>query len=313
LLLLAAVAIWIAITALPFEFEMRRADLLWTLFYGANWHFIASGQDYFAQFASASPLRHAWSLAIEEQFYILWPLIVLTALVTLPRGFRFLAAICIGGALASTVAMAMLYDPGDPSRAYYGTDARIHQLFTGALLAVGLRKRPQQSGGIAATIVGIAASALLLTAFVFLSDRNPGYYRGLSAALALVTAGLIWSVETAPSNVVAKGLSWTPARWIGQLSYGLYLWHWPVILAVTSAPWFSRRFAGQLRNEPHPRDPDGRHHRDLVHLSRASDTAGTDAGDWRVDTSFRHGSDPQHRRPARRHSVGDAAARDGAR
>src|SRR4051812_28799245 len=124
--MIVAVAVWLHFKAAPFELPLRRRDLFWTLFYGANWHFVASGQDYFAQFASASPLRHTWSLAVEEQFYLLWPLIVLAALTGAIRRWK-IGTICGAGIVTSAAAMILLYDPGDPSRAYYGTDTRIHQ------------------------------------------------------------------------------------------------------------------------------------------------------------------------------------------
>ena len=95
--MLAVVAVWIGMTAGPFELPMRREDLLWTVFYGSNWHLILSRQDYFAQLASASPLRHTWSLAVEEQFYVAWPLVVAAALWLARKRPNTLALVCITG------------------------------------------------------------------------------------------------------------------------------------------------------------------------------------------------------------------------
>jgi peptidoglycan/LPS O-acetylase OafA/YrhL len=236
LLLLAVVAGWVAVTALPFELALRRRDLFWTMFYGANWHFIATGQDYFAQFVSASPLRHTWSLAIEEQFYLVWPLLVAATIALGRRRHTALATLCGLGIVASATSMAWLFDPGNQSRAYFGTDSRIHQPLIGALLALALSGgRPsgrQKLGG----IVSIGSAVVLLGAFALLDDQNPAYYRGLSAGLALLATALVWGLEAAPSSPIARVLAWWPIRWTGQISYGLYLWHWPAILAVTTAP-----------------------------------------------------------------------------
>ena len=235
--MLIAVSVWIGLNAAPFELAMRREDLLWTLFYGSNWHFIASGQDYFAQYVSASPLRHTWSLAIEEQFYIAWPLLVAGALWIGRRRPAVLAAVCIVGIAVSGAAMALLFEPGDPSRAYYGTDARAHQLLIGALLAVlmsrqDLRTRFRR----AAVIIAPVAALALLVAFATVRDQGSAYYHGLSVLLAVTTAALVWAIEVNPRQPVGRVLSLRPVAWVGQLSYGLYLWHWPVILAVTTAP-----------------------------------------------------------------------------
>jgi peptidoglycan/LPS O-acetylase OafA/YrhL/lysophospholipase L1-like esterase len=233
LVMVAVVAVWIYLTASPYEMETRRADLLWTVFYASNWHFIASGQDYFAQFMSASPVRHTWSLAIEEQFYLAWPLLVAGALWVGRRRPGAVAVLSIVGIVLSVAAMALLYTPGDPSRAYYGTDARIHQLLVGSLLAVFIRRSSALRIGTRVTgAVAVAAVILLLAAFGLVHDTGAAYYRGASLAVALVTAALVWAIEMDPRGLVARLLSLRPVAWVGQISYGLYLWHWPVILAV---------------------------------------------------------------------------------
>ena len=229
------VAIWTSISAVPFELGLRRTDLLWTLFYGANWHFIATGQDYFAQFASASPVLHTWSLAIEEQFYVAWPLVTLTALRFSTGRPRAIVAVSIAGILLSVVAMAMLYDPGDPSRAYFGTDTRIQELLVGALLAAALRAGVRLPSRLAPKVAG-GTVLVVMAAFVLVPDDNAAYYFGGSVAFAAVVAALLWAIDTAPGSHVARALALPPAVWIGRISYGIYLWHWPVILAFPTAP-----------------------------------------------------------------------------
>ena len=237
-LMLFVLAIWIGATTPAYALGMRRDDILWTLFYGANWHFVATGQDYFAQFATASPLRHTWSLAIEEQFYLAWPLIVGALLWLGRRRASVVAAVCVAGIAVSVAAMALLYDPGDPSRAYYGTAARMHELLVGALLAVLLHSyagsRARRLAARAAPVVALVAGLGLLVMFARLSDTDAIYYRGVSLLVALGAAGIIWGVEVAPRSIAARLLSVAPVAWVGRISYGLYLWHWPVILAVTA-------------------------------------------------------------------------------
>jgi len=120
----------------PLALGQARGDLLSTLFYVANWHFITSGQSYFTQFLAVSPDRHTWSLAIEEQFYLFWPIVV--ALVLARFRERTLAIVAASVAVASALWMVVIFDPSDPSRAYYGTDSRIFQILIGALLAIAL-------------------------------------------------------------------------------------------------------------------------------------------------------------------------------
>src|SRR5262245_36801237 len=165
LLLLLGVALWVEAQAPRFELALRRQDLLWTLFYGSNWHLIDSAQDYFVQYASASPVRHTWSLAIEEQFYLVWPLIVLAAITTGRGRLNLLAVLSSTGIVVSALAMTWLFDPGDPSRAYYGTDSRIHQPLIGALLAIAVSRRLPRSLPRAAPVCSaLGAIALALTA-----------------------------------------------------------------------------------------------------------------------------------------------------
>src|SRR5687767_5284474 len=135
LLLLAAVALAAAVWWPAEDLARIRGDALGGLGYVANWRFIAEGGSYFDLNSGPSPLRHLWSLAIEEQFYVVWPLV---AMVCLRRSARLLGIVSAVGAVASVVVLAAL---GSGDRAYYGTDARAHALLIGAVLAVALRQR----------------------------------------------------------------------------------------------------------------------------------------------------------------------------
>ena len=216
-----------------------RHDALATLGYVANWRFIFAKAGYFDSFAVPSPLRHMWSLAVEEQFYLVWPV---TALVLLRRfrSPRALLVVAVLGGAASMVAMSLLFHPGrDPSRAYYGTDARAHTILIGVAVAVLLLGRaheasPSRSRPLA--LAGVIGALFLVWACVTVDGQRAFLYRGGSALVALATAAVIASVvTTAFPHPLARVLSLRPLAFVGQISYGLYLWHWPIVLVLTRA------------------------------------------------------------------------------
>jgi peptidoglycan/LPS O-acetylase OafA/YrhL len=215
----------------------RRDDIVATLLYFANWHFIASDQSYFASFVGVSPLRHTWSLAIEEQFYLLFPLLLLLV-ARFAKSVSALLSLIVVGILGSTALMALTYDAANPSRAYFGTDARIHVLLVGAALAVFLHQRPQLVASARAQrlarVMLPATAAVILATFLLLRDQEAAFYHGGALAFACVVALSLWSLEAVPDSVGARGISVGPVRWMGKISYSLYLWHWPVIIWVTS-------------------------------------------------------------------------------
>ena len=154
-LLVIGVMAYAAVVAGASEAGRIRGDGLASIFYVANWRFVASGQSYFDQFTTPSPLRHMWSLAIEEQFYLLWPVVVLALLKWRPS-LRLFERLFAGGAIVSAVLMAVLYHPGDdPSRVYYGTDTRAQALLVGGTLAaILIRARGAEGAAGAVRSVG---------------------------------------------------------------------------------------------------------------------------------------------------------------
>ena len=233
---LIAVAIWGRIVLPSSEWGSLRADSLWTLFYGANWHFIWAGQSYFSP--HPSPLRHAWSLAIEEQFYLVWPLVVYTAM-RLSKGRTWLlASVAVLGIAGSLYALESHFTPGaDPSRAYYGTDARASQMLVGALLGMLLlRWNPVARVSRAVLqVASIAAAGVIVWAFATANNTGRGLYHGGFLAFAICTAVLVAAMVQTTRNPLQGFFALRPMRWIGAVSYGIYLWHWPIIVFVNEA------------------------------------------------------------------------------
>ncbi len=237
--LVAMVAVTIALTRLygiPEQWKAVRWDAASALGYLANWRFVTADQSYFETLLGPSPLRHTWSLAVEEQWYLLWPLAVVGMLVLHRRGHRRLPLVVIASAaLLSAAAMVVLYDAADPTRVYFGTDTRAQQLLVGAGLAWLLWAYPkaQGSGGgrLLRPLVGIGLAGFVIIAMTT-SDQAPWLYRGGFLLVSALGALLVWGVGIRDGASAPSWLAWPPLVWIGIRSYAIYLWHWPVILFV---------------------------------------------------------------------------------
>lgn len=258
LLVVVAVAVGARVLLPPEELRLLRGDGAAALLYVANWRMIDRGSDYFAQTAAPSPLEHTWSLGIEEQFYLLWPLVLVALLrSTRPRraGLRLLVLLCLAGAVASTAALAATYAAEDPGRAYYGTDTRGASILVGAALAGLLALRSEVGDGARVRAVrrvaqpavagrgwraglgGLAAASAGVTAWAWthMSGTDERLYDGGLAVLAVAVAVVVAHVVLVPSGWSARMLSLPPLPALGLVSYGVYLWHWPVFLAANAA------------------------------------------------------------------------------
>ncbi len=236
LMLLVTATWWLVF--LSDDIGRLKGQFVAALTYVSNWYLIVQGVSYFERGARPSPLIHLWSLAVEEQFYLVWPLVLLALLVVFRGRLRPVLYVVLAGVLASTVWMAWLYEPTDPSRAYYGTDTRAAGLLLGAAVAIMWRpwesgRRPHRRRGNLADGVGVSMLGVLVVAFALSTERGAFLYRGGFLLVSAATALLIACCATNSNRVLRAGLGWAPLVWIGQRSYGVYLWHWPIFVLLT--------------------------------------------------------------------------------
>lgn len=234
-----------------------RNDIVAALLFFTNWWYIFQDVSYFEAMGAPSPVTHFWSLAIEEQFYLIWPPLLLLLFSKRVKKRHIQLGLLVA-AIASAAAMAILYSPqADPSRVYYGTDTRAFSLLIGAFLAFefpparvnghgrqGFTARDRKI----ALGVGSAALAGILVMMVAVNGYSPFLYYGGIALLSLLTGALIITLADGRSPL-ARFFALRPLVWIGKLSYSIYLWHYPLLLLMNprnftgETPWFA--YVGQ--------------------------------------------------------------------
>ncbi|WP_208029275.1 acyltransferase family protein [Rhabdothermincola sediminis] len=222
----------VAVIFLPGEVASLRGDVLSAIAYVTNWNFIIGQKSYFEFVGRPSLVTHLWSLAVEEQFYLVWPLVFIGGMKLLGR--RLFPAAVLAAALGSVALMWVLFDPnaGDPSRVYYGTDTRAAGLLLGCALAFvwsPWRLRRDVARGAAVVLDTVGATALLVLVYLLTStgEFDPALYRGGFLRLDIVTLMVI-AVAVHPAAHLGRVLGIAPMRWVGLRSYGIYLFHWPV-------------------------------------------------------------------------------------
>jgi peptidoglycan/LPS O-acetylase OafA/YrhL len=226
-LMLAVVVAWVTLLDRSLLAGLR-GDVLAAVGYVSNWWNIVGEASYFTRFGPPPPLDHLWSLAVEEQFYLIWPWLLWLGLRYVPGRYT-LASLTLAGAALSAFAMALIYQPGvDPTRVYEGTDTRAFGLLIGAALAMVWPSRELRADHIklrgrllldGAAVVGLVVIGILIWRT---SEYSPFLYKGGIVLLSVATA-LVLTALVHPASWLGVAVGWRPLRWIGVRSYGIYL------------------------------------------------------------------------------------------
>lgn len=251
LLLLVVVGVWSLTVGAPYRRAAIGTDLLWCLLYVGNWRFIASSS-YFSFDGTTSPLLHLWSLGVEEQFYVVWPLVLATTAALLAgvstgrharrdRGGarrRSTTAVVIAAGLGMTLSVAAMvhsYLTAGADRAYMGTDSKVFEPLLGAVFAAALL-RPRVSSWVqrfAAELMVAGLGGLILAVVVLGGEHGPtpAYYYGGAVLVSLTVVALVAGATKASTDRgIGRIFAHPVAAYLGRISYGLYLWHWPWVI-----------------------------------------------------------------------------------
>ncbi len=231
LFLLVVVTVITTIVASVPERAATLDDGPWVQAYLANWHAIAGNSGYWASFDLPRMFGHLWSLAIEEQFYVVWPLLIALIAWRTKHINNVVIIVCIVASALSLVQMIHLFDPTDPSRVYIGTDTRASSLLLGAVCAAAPVQIAAMRllGARRFNVIGSLIVAVLGVAwFVVDGPNSPWLFRGGLFAHSLLSGVLVLGCATNPEAWLSHVLGWEPFRVIGEMSYSLYLWHWPI-------------------------------------------------------------------------------------
>lgn len=227
--LVAVAVVW---PVVGIDVPSLRRDIAWAAVGLSNWGTISGGGDYWARFGEPSPMTHFWSLAIEQQFYFLWPVVFLVVVALTARVRLAIALVSGAGAVASVVLMNVLFDPVDPTATYMNTFTRAHTLLIGAaagalttVLADG-RLRFGSASRRVAPLAGVVAVAMVLAS----SERSTWLF---SWGFPVFALAMVVVVVATADGFAEPVMAARPMRWLGDRSYGLYLWHWPVFLLLS--------------------------------------------------------------------------------
>lgn len=221
-----------------------REDAVGAFFWVSNWAFVAQRTDYFAQGAPPSPLQHTWSLGVEEQYYLIWPLLLI-ALAVLFWAYLRLAVFLLAtaGVVASATAVIVLTSDASLNRIYFGTDTRAQAILVGAAAAALLVRDwsvlndggsliRTRWGHLVARVLPFVGLAMLAALAHYASGSVSDFRHGLLIAVAIAAVLVIAPVAMEQEGPVARALAWRPLVWLGAISYGVYLWHWPIFLVL---------------------------------------------------------------------------------